>query len=336
MRKLTLGVIGVVVAVMTAACAADLQPSPTTTTPLPKAGAPATLELAISPGIGDQGGTATIGVHVLDAFGAPVVNLLVALTSTSGTMTPDQITTNEAGRGTATLVAAPGSVTVTASIANGPTRSAPVAVQPLPSPPPPPTSEPAPPAPAPEPPPPPLTVTMFVTPRQAGLATNFSLATQAIASAAWDFGDGSTATTAEPFTTHVYANAGSYTATVIVRDTRGRTASTSSTVTIAAAPAPPPPSAQAMVITLKPSATSVAVGGTLTYTASVDNLNIASGETVIAYQWDLDGSGTAEFTSTGPTHTSNAYTTAGIVTPRVTVTTNQRVGSATTTIVVTN
>ena len=242
MRKLTLGVTSVVVAVMTAACAADLPTSPTTTTPLPKAGAPATLELAISPGIGDKGGTATIGVHVLDAFGAPVVNLLVALTSTSGTMTPDQITTNEAGRGTATLVAAPGSVTVTASIANGPTRSAPVAVQPLP--PTPPTPTPTPPnPPAPEPPRPPLTVTIFITPQAAGQATTFSLATQAIASATWDFGDSATLTTTTPFTSHVYGAGGSYPVTVIVRDTQGRTASASATAVIpAAAPVPAPPS----------------------------------------------------------------------------------------------
>jgi PKD domain/Bacterial Ig-like domain (group 1) len=241
MRKLPLGVISVVVAVITAACAADLPSSPEPT-PLPKAGTPTTLELAITPGIGDQGGTAAISVHVLDAFGAPVVSLPVALTSTAGTISPAQVTTDGAGRATAFLQAAPGSVTVTASIANGPTRSAPVAVQPLPPPLPTPTPAPTP-APTPEPPRPPLTVTIFITPQAAGQPTTFSLATQAIASAAWDFGDSATLTTTTPFTSHVYGAGGSYPVTVIVRDSQGRTASASATAVIpAAAPVPAPPS----------------------------------------------------------------------------------------------
>jgi PKD repeat protein len=320
MRKLTLGVIGVVVAVMTAACAADLQPSPTTTTPLPKAGAPATLELAISPGIGDQGGTATIGVHVLDAFGAPVVNLLVALTSTSGTMTPDQITTNEAGRGTATLVAAPGSVTVTASIANGPTRSAPVAVQPLPPPLPTPTPAPTP-TPTPEPPLPPLTVTIFVTPQQAGQSTTFSLATQAISSATWDFGDGATVTTTIPFTSHVYGAAGSYPVTVIVRDTQGRTASASTTAVIPPAPPAPTPTPGASSLTLTLSCNPATHGlPTPCNVNATDSNGVVITSQITRVFWEFGDGTFLELTGPSAATTSHTYAQAGTYLVGATVT----------------
>jgi PKD repeat protein len=329
MRKLPLGVIGVVVAVFTAACAADL-PSPGVPTPLPKAGTPTTLELAITPGIGDQGGTAAIGVRVLDAFGAPVVNLAVALTSTAGTISPDQITTDGAGRGTAVLQAAPGSVTVTASIANGPTRSAPVAVQPLPPPLPAPTPAPTP-TPTPEPPRPPLTVTIFVTPQQAGQSTTFSLATQAISSATWDFGDAATLTTTTPFASHVYGAGGSYPVTVIVRDTQGRTASASATAVIPPAPAPPPP----------PPALSVTIGctpgthGTTSTPCNVAATN-ASGQIVTAsitsVAWDW-GDGSPIETTSGPL-ASHTYAQAGKFTVAATVTANGVTGSASTLITI--
>jgi hypothetical protein len=214
--------------------AADLPTAPTPPAG-PQAGTPITLELAIAPGVGDQGGTAAIGVRVLDPFGAPVSGLEVALTSSAGTVTPPVIATDVSGRGASTLAAPPGSVIVSASITNGPTRSAPVAIQPVPPPPPPSTPMP-PPGPTPPLPVPPLTVALLVTARQAGFASSFSLATQAITSATWTFGDGGISTTTDPFTTHIYSVAGTYEASVTVVDMHGRTASATQTLTIAAAP----------------------------------------------------------------------------------------------------
>jgi PKD repeat protein len=60
----------------------------------------------------------------------------------------------------------------------------------------------------------------------AGSATSFNasastVAYGAITSYAWNFGDGSTATTSSPTTTHVYAAAGTYTATLTETDAAG-------------------------------------------------------------------------------------------------------------------
>jgi PKD repeat protein len=55
----------------------------------------------------------------------------------------------------------------------------------------------------------------------------------------WDFGDGTTATVASP--THVYARAGVYTASVVVRDNGGATAGTQVTITVTQADSYSPP-----------------------------------------------------------------------------------------------
>ena len=63
---------------------------------------------------------------------------------------------------------------------------------------------------------------------------NASTSTSAdpIASYKWDFGDGTIITTASPTTAHTYRTAGAYTVTLIVTDTKSRTANTSKTVTV--------------------------------------------------------------------------------------------------------
>jgi YVTN family beta-propeller protein len=65
-----------------------------------------------------------------------------------------------------------------------------------------------------------------VTPAEAGAASSFdasasSVAYGAITSYAWNFGDGATASTAAPITTHTYAAAGNYTATLTETDSAG-------------------------------------------------------------------------------------------------------------------
>ena len=67
---------------------------------------------------------------------------------------------------------------------------------------------------------------LSVTPAVAGQPTGFdasasTVAVGTITSYAWNFGDGSTATTSTPMTTHTYATAGPYTATVTETDSAG-------------------------------------------------------------------------------------------------------------------
>jgi len=85
-------------------------------------------------------------------------------------------------------------------------------------------------------------------------------------------------------------------------------------------PAPTPVVPQP-VVTLVPSAPTVLVGGTLTFTATVTNLN--PGDSVAYYQWRLNGGTNAEATTTVNTRTSAAYTTHGPAAASVTVTTTQ-------------
>ena len=46
--------------------------------------------------------------------------------------------------------------------------------------------------------------------------------------------------------------------------------------------------------------------------------NLASGDSVIGYQWDWDGNGTVDLTTLDPTR-SHEYTTDGVKTPAVTI-----------------
>ena len=61
---------------------------------------------------------------------------------------------------------------------------------------------------------------------QAGTPVSFNASTSSdpdgtIAAYAWSFGDGSSQTTSSPLSTHVYATAGNYTATLTVTDDSG-------------------------------------------------------------------------------------------------------------------
>jgi hypothetical protein len=229
MRKLF--IVALLITATGCSFAAPLEPTPATTPPPAPAGTPATLELSASPGLGDQGGTAAIGVHVMDLYGAHLANITVTLSSPTGLLTPNTIITDGRGRGTAQVTAEPGFVTVQAMTGSGLMRAIAVAIQAAPPPPPAPTPMPGP-TPIPEPPLPPLTVKLIATPARAGLVTTFSLMTSAITAATWDFGDGGTTTTTEPAADHIYNVSGTYTANVTVVDPKGRRASGSTTFTI--------------------------------------------------------------------------------------------------------
>jgi|RhiMetdeSRZDD1v2_1073273.scaffolds.fasta_scaffold11529_2 uncharacterized membrane protein len=230
MRKL---IYSCCLAAVTIACAYEAPTQPTTTIPTspPSSTAPASIRINASTRFDRQ---LDITATVLTADGHFVPNIVVTFSVSSGTVTPADGTTDSSGTVRTTLTPSDSQTILHTQAANIEVSST-LLTPPLPSPP---TPQP-PPAPTPAPEPPPLTVTLFVTPQVAGQATSFSLATQAITSATWTFGDGATATTTTPSTTHVYTAAGTFTASVTVTDTRGRTASNSTTVTIAAAPPRP-------------------------------------------------------------------------------------------------
>ncbi|WP_300681133.1 PKD domain-containing protein [Nocardioides sp.] len=119
-----------------------------------------------------------------------------------------------------------------------------------------------------------------------------------IASYAWDFGDGSSATGATP--THTYAAAGTYTVTLTVTDNRGGTGTVTHQVTAVANQAP------TAAFTATPTGRTVAVDGS----ASAD-----PDGSVTAYAWDFgDGS-----SSTGAT-ASHTYAADGTYTVTLDVT----------------
>ncbi len=123
-----------------------------------------------------------------------------------------------------------------------------------------------------------------------------------IASYAWTFGDGNTATGANP--SHTYANAGTYTVTLTVTDNDGATDSTSAQVTVAEAPNQAP---------------SAALTDACTYlVCSFDGSGSSDGDGSIAsYAWTLGDGNTA--TGANPSHT---YASAGTYTVTLTVTDN--------------
>lgn len=123
-----------------------------------------------------------------------------------------------------------------------------------------------------------------------------------VASYAWTFGDGGTATGVTA--SHTYAASGTNTVRLTVTDDRGATTSTSKDVTVVAANTPPTAS-----FTTKVADLGVSVDGT----ASTD----ADG-TVASWAWDF-GDGTASATGGTQSHT---YAAAGSYTVKLTVTDN--------------
>ena len=138
-----------------------------------------------------------------------------------------------------------------------------------------------------------------------------------VASYAWDFGDGTTATGATA--THTYAAAGTFTITLLVTDGHGATGQTTHDVSVA-----PTPVNQLPVASFTAGVTDVTVAFDGSASADPDG-------TVTAYSWDF-GDGV---TATGPT-VSHTYAAAGTYSVTLVVTDNLgATGSSVSSVVVT-
>src|SRR5580765_6738881 len=73
--------------------------------PLVDPSVPAQVTLGASPGSGTAGGTATVTARVQNANGVALSNVMVAFTTTRGTVSPAQVATSSSGAATATLTA---------------------------------------------------------------------------------------------------------------------------------------------------------------------------------------------------------------------------------------
>jgi PKD repeat protein len=309
------------VALVAAGCAADIPTSPATAAPAH--GTPSHLEVSAVPGVGQNGGQALITARVQDAYAATLDGITVTFSSDSGTLSAGTVTTDDKGVATTQLRASAGGVKVHASA--GPATSdvivsvQPVAVTPTPNPTPTPTPTPDPTL--------PFALRLTVFPAAAGSVTHFGLTgTGGVVRATWTTGDGPSFPTTEGNFDYVYAQAGTYRASVTASDATGRTISDTATVVIPAAPIPIP----SYTVTLTASPSTVAQGGSSTLSATVTPVNNAP--TVTSWAWDCDGNGTIDATTA--TSATCTYPTAGSYTAAVRVTGGTVVGSATATITV--
>lgn len=122
-----------------------------------------------------------------------------------------------------------------------------------------------------------------------------------IASYSWNFGDGTTSAAASP--SHSYSTAGTYVATLTVKDNAGLAGAASTTITVTNNL---PPTATATA-----SATTGAAPLTINFTSTASDPE----KTALTYLWNF-GDGTSATTATA----SHAYTAAGTYAPKLTVT----------------
>ena len=109
-----------------------------------------------------------------------------------------------------------------------------------------------------------------------------------IAAYEWTFGDGGTAT--GPQASHSYESPGNYTVSLTVTDLAGNTDRTNATVSVRV----PDTAAPAAALSVPPS---VGINESVTLDASDSN----DDRGIVAYEWDVDGDGSVEETTSDPT-----------------------------------
>ena len=154
--------------------------------------------------------------------------------------------------------------------------------------------------------PPTVTASADVTSGLAPLTVSFTSSASdpdgTIASVEWDFGDGATSTDADP--AHVYANPGTYAATVTATDDQGAVTSDSMTITVSANQAP------------TAAASADATSGKAPLTVNFDGSASSDPDNlIVAYDWNF-GEG-PDVGGVAPSHT---YASSGSYTVTLTVT----------------
>jgi PKD repeat protein len=255
--------------------------------------AAANVTLRADPGsVGANGGTVQLVAIVRDESGNPVAGVPVTFSTTAGQIAASSSNTDANGEARTTLTTTR-EATVTAR-AGAQEATATVTVQAAPT----------------------VAVTVTPTTPVAGQPVTFAIqvtpATNGnpVQSMTIDFGDGDRRTIGSGGSTsvaHVYAQAGTYTVTVTVRDTAGQE---TSQVTIIAVTPPAAVPVDVAVSTPAPTA-----GAPVSFTATATP---ATGATVSQYQWTF-GDNSATQTTTGPTAT-HVYAAAGAYTVNVRVT----------------
>jgi len=145
-----------------------------------------------------------------------------------------------------------------------------------------------------------------------------------IASYAWEFGDGATATGKTP-AAHTYASAGTYTVKLTVTDDKGATDSTTKSVTVTAPAGPGDPEEPGDPVNEAPTASFTTATDGLAVTVDASASTDADG-TIASYAWEFGDGATA----TGKTPAAHTYASAGTYTVKLTVTDDKGATDSTT------
>jgi gliding motility-associated-like protein len=156
------------------------------------------------------------------------------------------------------------------------------------------------------------TTNQCLNPNSYTFTSTSTISSGTITAYAWDLGDGTTATGSAP-AVHTYATAGTYPVKLVVTTNNGCKDSTTQTVTVYPKP----------IVAFTVNTTNQCLNPNSYIFISI--ATVSSG-TLTAYTWDL-GDGT---TATGPTPAAHTYTTAGVYTIKLVVTTDNGCTDSTT------
>ncbi len=236
MRRALVGAIALVACV---SCSSGTV-TPLPANPSPTIGPPQTITLNALAGMGNSYGQAFLTARVFDANGRGVGSTVLDFSATDGVFTPtSHVTANSVGEAQTTLNTSQRHVTVNVhagAIATALDVDINLPPPALTSPPPIFNPSPTPPPPTPSPAPPAVSVALTCTPASppalspcnVTVSENGLPATAHVASVAWDWGDGATTTTVPPtapFSSHAYAQVGSYTVVAAVTMADAKTGS---------------------------------------------------------------------------------------------------------------